>query len=111
MQNFCILAAISKILVFFNNYRRCIISAFQENLSLRMQYSTGFINYHAFYRVQNFCVLVELVNFRIFKSIEQDAEFLQPNNLCTRALIVSADFQGSHRVLFFYIFWKGQNSY
>ena len=51
--------------------------------------------------MQNFCVLVEFVNFRPFKSIEQDAEFLHPNNLCTRALIASADFQGSHRVLFF----------
>ena len=51
--------------------------------------------------MQNFCVLVEFVNFRPFNSIEQDAEFLHPNNLCTRALIASADFQGSHRVLFF----------
>lgn len=121
VQNFCILNECSKFLVYFNHWRGCRISAswlqsvnFQSPLTTagdvwflhskkicHCQCSTVFVNYHAFYHVQNFCVLVEFVNFRPFKSIEQDAEFLHPNNLCTRALIVSADFQGSHRVLFF----------
>ena len=80
MQNFCILASFSKFLVPFNNCRRCIISASQENLTLYLC-NTVFVNFHEFYRVQNFYVLVELVNFRPFKSIEQDAEILHPTKI------------------------------
>ena len=39
MQNFRVLAAFSKFSAYLNNCTGCIISAFQENLSLPLQYS------------------------------------------------------------------------
>ena len=114
VQNFCILNECSKFLVYFNHWRRCRISAswlqsvnFQSPLTTAgdVQFlhskkichcvcSTIFVNFHAFHRVQNICVLVELVNFRPFKGIEQDAEFLHRTKHMSELLLASStDYQ------------------
>lgn len=69
MQDFCILAEISRFLAY------CLFKG-MYNFCIPRKLVTAFVNFYAFYRFQNFCVLVELINFRPLKTIEKDAEFL-----------------------------------
>ena len=85
-QNFCILNECSIFLVYFNHWRRCRISAsWMQSVNFQSPLTTAgdkkichcvCLNCHTFHRVQNIYVLVELVSFRPFKGIEQDAEFV-----------------------------------